>query len=167
MKQVLWDNFFMASEVKSTLAFLKNIPLFDALKTSELVRLERNLHLRRFKKGEIVFSEGDPGAALYIIQEGEIGIYKNYNTNHQLQLTALETQTFFGELALFDESPRSATTVALKETRLLALSKEDLSQFSQKNPLSGFKISMRLGEILSQRLRVANAQIEELQHYEH
>ncbi len=158
----LWDNFFTSDEKKNDIDFLQSIPLFDSLKHSEIVRLERNLHDRNFSKGEEIFFEGEPGAALYIIKEGKVEIYKNYKED-KILLATLGEGTFFGELALFDESPRSATAVATKDTLLLAFSKPSLAQFSEKNPASGFKISMRLGEILSQRLRTANDQIEESQ----
>ena len=156
----LWDNFFTSSEEKNDIDFLQSIPLFDSLKHSEIVRLERILHDRVYNKNEEVFFEGEPGAALYIIKEGKIDIYKNYK-EEKILLASLGEGTFFGELALFDESPRSATAVASKDTVLLAFSKPGLALFSEKNPSTGFKISMRLGEILSQRLRVANAHIEE------
>lgn len=156
----LWDNFFTSSETQNDIDFLKEIPLFDSLKNSELIRLGRILHERSYHKNEEVFFEGEPGAALYIIKEGKIDIYKNY-TEDKILLASLGEGTFFGELALFDESPRSATAVASKETTLLAFSKPALALFSEQNPSTGFKISMRLGEILSQRLRVANEHIEE------
>jgi len=156
----LWDNFFTSGEKKNDIEFLQSIPLFDSLKHSEILRLERSLHDRLYSKNEEVFFEGEPGAALYIIKEGKIDIYKNYK-DEKILLASLGEGTFFGELALFDESPRSATAVATKDTMLLAFSKPSLIQFSEQNPKSGFKISMRLGEILSQRLRVANEHIEE------
>lgn len=156
---VLWDNFFTHESEQSENEFLNDIPLFDSLKKSEIVRLERNLHLRHYKEGETVFSEGEPGAALYIIKKGFINIYKVHE-EEKILLVRLLPGNFFGELALFDESPRSATAIAAKETTLYALSQADLAQFSEKNPSIGFKISMRLGAILSQRLRMANSQIE-------
>ena len=160
----LWDNFFNKNETQGDVEFLQEIPLFDSLKKSEIIRLERNLHTRIYIKDEKIFSEGEPGAALYIIKDGKVDIYKNYQEDNQILLASIESGTFFGELALFDESARSATVVAAKDTTLLALSKPDLATFSQKDPEIGFKISMRLGEILSTRLRVANSQIEELKY---
>lgn len=157
----LWDNFF-AKDVKSTtLDFLKSISLFENLKLGEIARLERTLYTRHYNKDEIVFKENEPGAALYIVKEGKVEIYKNYATSPIL-LATLEKGMFFGELALFDESPRSATVVASKECVLIALSKPDFMLFSAKEPSIGNKIVMRLGHILSSRLRVANEQIEEL-----
>lgn len=159
---LLWDNFFAKSMDESIFTLLKSIPLFDNLKRNELAQLERSMHLRDYNTNEVIFSEGDPGAALYIIKSGEIEIYKNYERD-PIKLVTLSSGMFFGEMALFDESPRSATAIASKKCELLALSEPDLSLFSQKNAKIGLKIITRLGQILSARLRAANEQIE---HYE-
>lgn len=157
----IWDNFFDNNVNHVTIDFLKSISLFENLKSNEIARLERTLHTRYYKKDEIVFKEDEPGAALYIIKEGKVDIYINHETSPIL-LATLEKGMFFGELALFDATPRSATIVASKDTVLIALSKPDFILFSQKEPAIGNKIVMRLGKILSKRLRLANEQIEEL-----
>jgi len=157
----LWDNFFTKNKTDSIVDFLKSISIFEDLKTAEILRLERTLHKRHYTKGEVVFNEGEPGAALYIIKEGEVEITMNYKTD-PIVLTNLSKGMFFGEIALFDETPRSATVVASKECEIIALSKPDFILFSQKEPSIGLKIVMRLGEILSIRLKTSNKQIEEL-----
>lgn len=157
----IWDNFFVKNVNNTTINFLKSINLLDGLKTNELSRLERTLHTRHYKKDEIVFKEDEPGAALYMIKEGQVDIYINYESKPIL-LATLESGMFFGELALFDETPRSATVVASKETTLIALSKPDFMVFAKKEPNIGNKIIMNLGSILSSRLRVANEQIQDL-----
>ncbi|MCW8838941.1 MAG: cyclic nucleotide-binding domain-containing protein [Thiovulaceae bacterium] len=157
----LWDNFFTKSKTDSIVDFLQSISLFEDLKTGEILRLERALHKRHYRKGEVLFNEGEPGAALYIIKDGEVEVVINYESE-PIVLTKLSNGMFFGEIALFDETPRSATVVASKECEIIALSKPDFILFSQKEPSIGFKIVMRLGEILSIRLKTSNKQIEEL-----
>ena len=158
-KHPIWDNFFTKAGNKSIVSFLKSIALFEDLKHHEIVRLERTLHKRYFKKDEVIIREGEPGAAMYVVKEGKVNVFIHYDTQPIL-LTSLETGMFFGELALFDENPRSATIAAEKDTILIALSKADFEVFSQKEPSIGYKIVMRLGSIVSKRLRVANDQIE-------
>jgi len=157
----LWDNFFTKDKTGSIVDFLKSISIFKDLKTNEILRLERTLHKRHYRKGEIIFNEGEPGAALYIIKEGEVDVAINYDSD-PIILTKLSSSMFFGEIALFDETARSATVVASKECEIVALSKPDFILFSQKEPAIGLKIVMRLGEILSLRLKTSNKQIEEL-----
>lgn len=158
---VLWDNFFRKNKTDSLIDFLSSTTLFEDLKKSEISRLERTLHKRNYKKGEVVFNEGEPGAALYIIKSGSVDVLINYDKD-PINLTNLSKGMFFGELAIFDESARSATVVASSECEMIALSKPDFVLFSQKEPFIGFKIVMRLGEILSKRLKKSNKLIEEL-----
>ena len=157
----IWDNFFNENINNVNIDFLKSISLFEHLKSNEVARLERTLHTRNFKKDEIVFKEDEPGAALYIIKEGKVDIFINHDADPIL-LATLDKGMFFGELALFDATPRSATIVASKDSELIALSKPDFILFSEREPAIGNKIVMRLGQILSKRLRIANEQIEEL-----
>ena len=158
----LWDNFFTKDTSNSILDFLKSIDIFSNLKIKEIKRLERTLHTRTYRKDEVIFNEGEPGAALYILKEGEVEIVINYNTSAPILLTKLTSGMFFGEIALFDETARSATVIASKECEMIALSKPDFILFSKKEPAIGFNIVMKLGQILSKRLTTTNKQIEDL-----
>ena len=160
-KNTLWDNFFAKKGSDSIIDFLKTVTLFEDLKVDELVRLERTLYRRHYKKNEIIFNEGDPGAALYILQEGEVNVFINYK-NNPILLTTLSEGMFFGEIALFNEIARSATVIASEDCDIIALAKSDFILFSQKKPSIGLKIVMRLGDILSTRLIHSNKQIEHL-----
>ena len=158
----IWDNFFTKNNRESTVDFLESINLFDDLKPREIKRLERTLHKRVYKTGEVVFNEGDPGAALYILKSGEVDIVIKNTSDNPIYLTKLTSGMFFGEIALFDEIPRSATVIASIESEIIALSKPDFILFSKKEPSIGMKISMKLGEILAARLIATNKQIEEV-----
>jgi len=157
----LWDNFFTKDSADSIVDFLKSITLFEELKTAEISRLERILYTRHYKKGEVIFREGEPGAALYILKEGEVDITINHDEK-PIMLTTLSRGMFFGEMAIFDETPRSATVIASSECEIIALPKPDFILFSEKEPAIGLKIIMSLGRILSIRVTNSNRQIEEL-----
>ena len=161
-RNALWDNLFRKKDAEPLRELLRNIPLFSSLGSYELTRLERIMHERHYKEDEPVFLEGEPGAALYIIKSGTIAIYKNYD-KQAIRLAELGPESFFGEMALFSESPRSATAIAKETCTLLALSKPDLDLFAERNPKIGLKILENLGAIISERLRIANDQIEILQ----
>ena len=152
----LWDNFFQKNSSDTTIDFLKSIDIFSDLKIKEIKRLERTLHKRMYKKGEVIFNEGEPGAALYILREGEVEIIINYTSSSPISITKLSKGMFFGEIALFDESARSATIVASRECEIIALSKPDFILFSKKEPAIGINIVMKLGKILSTRLKASN-----------
>lgn len=158
----LWDNYFTSSTSDSIIDFLKSIDIFSDLKIKEIKRLERTMHERTYKKGEVIFHEGEPGAALYILRDGEVEIIINHASSSPISLTKLTNGMFFGEIALFDEAARSATVIASKESEIIALSKPDFILFSKKEPAIGLNIVMKLGKILSTRLKATNKQIEEL-----
>lgn len=103
---------------------LARVPLFMGLDPEALEGLGRSVRARRFRRGEVVFHQGDPGDALFIIQSGAIKILLPSDTGDEAILTTLQTGDFFGELALLDGAPRSATAVALERSELLVLPRE-------------------------------------------
>jgi CRP-like cAMP-binding protein len=104
-----------------------------------------------YEKGEIVFRQGDPGETMFIIQYGAVEVSRIQN-GHESVLAILEKGSFFGEMALIDNQPRSATVKTLCRSRLLALSKESLLQRIQKDP----DVAQYLLKILIQRIERTN-----------
>ena len=141
---------------------LKKVPFFSQLKKSELLEFKRIFHHRYFKKGEIIFFEGEPGAGMYVIENGKIGIYKNFDDNSKEELAVLQSGEFFGEMALLDESARSATAVALDNTSVLGLFRHDLFNLINRKPKLGNKILLKLAQMLAERLRLSNDELQEV-----
>ena len=141
---------------------LKRVPFFSQLKKSELLEFKRIFHHRYFKKGEIIFFEGEPGAGMYVIENGKIGIYKNFDDNSKEELAVLQSGEFFGEMALLDESARSATAVALDNTSVLGLFRHDLFNLINRKPKLGNKILLKLAQMLAERLRLSNDELQEV-----
>ena len=87
--------------------------------------MERKRDIQTYKKGQVIFKEGDKAECMYDIRWGSVGIYANYGTKEEKLLTKLSTEEFFGEMGLIDDQPRSATAVALeKDTRVEVINKE-------------------------------------------
>jgi len=146
---------------------LKKVPFFSQLKKSELREFKRILHHRYFRKGEIIFYEKEPGVGVYVIESGKIGIYKNFDEDSREELATLQSGEFFGEMALLDESPRSATAVAHENASVLGLFRPDLFNLVNKNPRLGNKILLKLAQMLAERLRLSNNELQEVkQQYE-
>ena len=95
--------------------------------------------------------------ALYVIVSGRVGIEQEKQKG-QARLATLETQAYFGEMTLFENSPRSATAVALQDTLTLRLRREPLIALARQYP----DLSLELIKVLSDRLRQANRRIAEL-----
>jgi CRP/FNR family transcriptional regulator, cyclic AMP receptor protein len=153
----LWSYIFNQNKSSNTLiATLSKQPIFEKLTQKELRFIEKMMHIRQYKKEELIFKQGEPGAALYIIQKGEIKIYLEENDTH---LATILEGHFFGEIALLDNSPRTASASAQKETTLLVISNVDLDVISERNPKLGLKIVRSIGKLLAQRLSFANEQL--------
>ncbi len=107
-------------------------------------------NVESFKKGTVIFKEGETGNCMYDIHYGEVGIYKNYGTPKEKLLSKLLMNRFFGEMALLEDCPRSATAVVMQdETTLEVINAEYMRELFSKNPP---KIEMILS-YLSYRLR--------------
>lgn len=93
------------------------------------------MEVRNYKKGEIIFRQGDDAKTMFTIFWGRVGIFLDYGTEHERLLTELECDGFFGEMGLIDHEPRSATAVSLaKDTRLLELDEASLANIFQEKP---------------------------------
>jgi len=106
--------------------------------------------------GEVLFNEGEKGALMYLIRQGKIKITKGKDEDEKI-LAVLKDGDFFGEMAIIDGSPRSASAVAVEPTSLLVIDEETFRIKIRENPL----IEHVLGT-LAKRLRTANEQIKML-----
>jgi len=130
---------------------LKNIPLFESLEADDLEALAAKLREAKVAAGETVFAQGDEGDAMYLIQDGAIDIVASTG-NKRVVLTSLFKQQYFGELALLDGAPRSATAQATRDTSMLALERDDFIEFIKKRPEAALAIMHEVGE----RIRATN-----------
>lgn len=133
------------------LTLLKNIPLFDDLAEDELQALLTRFEERKHQAGDEVFVAGKEGDTLYLIQEGAVDIHTGEG-KAKTTLASLFHGQIFGELSLFDGSPRSATATTTKDTTLLALERDDFTAFLTSKPSAGIKIMSEL----AQRIRATN-----------
>lgn len=136
---------------------LRGIPLFEQLTEGELSGIERILHERTYAPDEEVFREGEPGIAMYIIESGTVLI--EVGKDHKV-IAELHEGEFFGELALLDESPRSATAAAKANSKIFAFSQPDLFALMERKPHLGLKIVVALARIIGERLKHMNEQLQ-------
>ncbi|MGH9812238.1 MAG: cyclic nucleotide-binding domain-containing protein, partial [Candidatus Acidiferrales bacterium] len=99
------------------------------------------------KDGETLFHAGEPGDALYIVRSGEIELYIKDTAGQRIVLNTARPGDFFGELALLDEGPRTATAAALADSELLVLGRDDLILLFQKNPDAALHMLASLGRM--------------------
>lgn len=90
---------------------------------------------KRYKKGEIIFRQGDESHCMYDIVSGKVGIYADYGTKEEKELTKLGTECFFGQMGMIEGLPRSATAVALEAgTTLNAISPDNFKEYFKTRP---------------------------------
>ncbi len=109
---------------RPVLASLAAIPFFDGLEPAALDRLAASMRSRRFRRGEVIFHVGDPGDALFVIVSGEVKISLPSETGDEAILATLRPGDVFGELALLDGAPRSASASALTPAETVVLPRE-------------------------------------------
>mgnify|MGYP001304246017 CR=1 FL=1 len=139
-------------------ARLLEIPLFQVLAKEEREALASKLQSRRMLKGQQIFLQGDPGDEMFLLLEGRIKICCESLNGREITLTFLDDGGFFGEMALLDGEPRSATAVAESNGQLLVLRRADFQSYLREVP----QASVALLAYLSRLLRRANDKIQDL-----
>jgi len=165
MKNPIWENivYRKKSELSDTMQVLAKVPIFADLDEKEIVEIEKIVHRRKYKKGEPIFRMGDPGLGMYIIVEGSVEIVEELDNEERKHLADLGNGSFFGDLALLDESPRSASAIAKVDCDIIGFFRPDLVDLLYRKPQQGIKILWALARIIGERLRRTNEQLTNLQ----
>jgi CRP/FNR family cyclic AMP-dependent transcriptional regulator len=137
---------------------LRTVPIFSELSAVDCEALAQLASRRRFPKDTVVFFENDEGDSFFMIVSGRIKVTILGDDGREVILTVLGPGDFFGEMALLDDEPRSATAIAIEECELLSLQRSDFESVIANKP----SISLALVRVLTARLRKANHQISTL-----
>ncbi len=151
----VWDNIFRrySKKEESEYDLLLKIPLFSGLSKREINIIQKYLHFREYKTDELIIEEGKPGVGMYIILEGKVQIFFKKS---EKPLAVLGRGDFFGEMALLQEAPRSASAKALDKTKMYGLFQPDLFGLIERKPSLGNKILLHLARMIAERLRFSN-----------
>lgn len=137
---------------------LAQVALFANLDSESLGELSAVVRRRGFRAGEVIFHRDDPGQVLYVIREGKVKITINSPEGHEVVLAVFGPGDYFGELALLDGQPRSASAVALEDVETYALQRSDFIRAVMSHP----RIAVQVMNVLSRRLRQTDTMIEDL-----
>lgn len=141
-----------------SLEVLRVVPLFRQVPEPDLTALAQLVRERRQAKGTMILSQGDRGDTLFLIRAGQVKVSVVAEDGREVILSVLGPGSFFGELALLDDEPRSAHVIAMEDTLLLQLHREDFRNRLKLSP----ELSVSLLRELSQRLRRADDTIASL-----
>jgi CRP/FNR family cyclic AMP-dependent transcriptional regulator len=137
---------------------LRTVPIFSELSDEDITSLARLALRKRYPKDTVVFFENEEGDFFFTILEGRIKVTILGDDGREVILSILGPGDFFGEMALLDNETRSATAIAVEESELLSLHRNDFQSVLNDNK----SITSALIRVLSARLRRANHQISTL-----
>lgn len=138
--------------------FLAGVHVFSRLEPAQLDALAARMRRRAFGRGVIIFHQGMPGQALYVIESGSVRIFSLSEAGQEISVNIYGPGEIFGELSLLDGLPHSASAAAMEPTTVWMLFRDDFRRALEETP------SMAIGiiEVLSARLRQTTSYAEEL-----
>lgn len=141
----------------TTRAVLEHIFMFRGLPERTIDALAELAHRRNFGKDELVFSQGDPGDALYGIASGKIRILTSDDKGHEVFLNLLGPGDTFGEIAMLDGLQRTASAVAIEPSTLVVIGRSQILTHLERDP----NLALQMMKLLCERLRWVSSIIDE------
>jgi CRP-like cAMP-binding protein len=137
---------------------LKTVPLFSSLTDKELESLGKVAFVREYDKNEMIIHKHDEGDTFFSLIGGRVKVVLADDEGKEFIVGILQPNEFFGELALLDGEPRSASVVAIDKTEVLVVRRDDFLRLFTTNP----EMAKKVIAVLGKRLRNANEHIESL-----
>ncbi len=137
-------------------ALIKQAAIFADLDDGEIQHVAEICKEQKFKFGQKIFSEGEPGNRLFIIAEGEVRISRDVPGSGEEALAVLKKGACFGEMSVFDRSERSTDAIANTDCSLLTITRSDFEMLLDFDRDLAFKILWAVVRLLSERLRITN-----------
>jgi CRP-like cAMP-binding protein len=144
------------------LAFLREVRLFKDIAEPELTTLAGSLRECPLKRGQVLFREGEVGEEMFVVLRGSIVISKPVTGRVEQVLARIGPGDFFGEMSLFDRSPRSATIQADSDATLLALDREAMRRLTEQSPRAAAAFFHALVQEFIERLRASGKLVAEV-----
>ena len=158
VKNPFWENIFKKKEKANheIIDILQKIPLFSVLSSRERKKVSLIVYERNYQANEFLFKEGNPGSGMFIIKNGSISIEKTSDAGEIIHLATLSTGDFVGELALLDDSSRSASARCNKKTDVIVFFRQDFFNLIERTPSLGAKVLKALAIMIGERLKITN-----------
>ena len=145
----------MSQVTTQNVDFLATVPLFNGLDRGELEKFAEVTREKSYPKGSVILFEDDPGDSLFVVREGRVKVVLIGEDGREVILGVLGVGEYFGELSLIDDRPRSAHVIAMEDSNLLVLRREDFRNRVESSP----RVAWSLLTELSRRLRRADDKI--------
>jgi CRP/FNR family transcriptional regulator len=145
-----------------TLSFLRSVRLFRNVDDTDLATFAGSLRESPLRRGQVLFREGDHGDEMFLVRAGAIVISKGVTGRVEQVLARMGPGDFFGEMALFDRSPRSATVQADTDVTLLILDRGSLARLTEDSPRAAASFFQSLVHVFIERLRASGDLVAEV-----
>lgn len=159
----LWASIRSDNEnpLQKELSLMAKLPLFENIPQKGLRLIREQCHLRQFKDEEHIFRYNEPGVGMYIILEGSVRIYSNQAIVGEKTISELKAGDFFGELALLEATPRTASAISVGYSRMLGFFRPDLDVLIKRNPRMMNILLQNIARVTGRRLIATNSLLEE------
>jgi CRP/FNR family cyclic AMP-dependent transcriptional regulator len=138
-----------------TVTALRNVTLFSQLRDTDLERLSRDMRTRAYPKKSVIISAHQPVDTFYILLSGQVKVMLIGEDGREVMLTLIKSGDFFGEMTLVDQEPGAATVIAMEDSHLLLLHRDDFRRILNEVP----GVAFGLLRALCTRLRDADSKI--------
>ncbi len=143
------------------ITFLLDTPMFGTLDPSEIQELLPIIEVEEFSAGQTLFTEGDAGDAWYALYRGKVDVIKDVGADKK-EIHPLDAGACFGEIALLDGAPRSATIQAIDDCVVLRFSQSAFEELLDQSHSVAYKLLRHLAVMLARRTRSATERLSEL-----
>ncbi len=162
-EEILIKHVTLERPVPEDILVLRDLTVFKDMSTDQLAVVQPYLKKREFREDDVVFREGDPGDGMYFILSGYVSVLAELSGDERgRRLATFAKGVFFGDMAVLEGEPRSATVRAETGTTTLFLSTDDFAQLTEKEPLVASQMLLGIARELSYRLRTTSAEVRAL-----
>ena len=163
----IWDSIVGRTDRKQVerdiVDVLKRIQIFGGLSNRELRNFARISYQRIYAENETIVIEGQDSAGMYVILDGTVKVTRKVEDGTTITLKTLENGTFFGDVGLLDNAPRTATVTAIRSSRIIGFFRPELLTLIESDPKLASKVIFVLAKVLASRLRFTNQELQKAQ----
>lgn len=141
---------------------IRGSQMLQGLSDEDLQKLAGVCEMRQMGEGTTIFLENMPGEALFLIRKGIVRISRMFAEGDEKTLVVLGPEDIFGEMAIVDGLPRSATARVAENAELISLKKKDFESFCRQNPELALKIVLNIVRVFSKRVREAGDEYRDM-----
>jgi CRP/FNR family cyclic AMP-dependent transcriptional regulator len=142
--------------------FLLGAPMFGDLDPAELSQIVHILQIRFVRPGHVIFRQGQPGDAWYVVFQGSVEVFSEEPDGGERRLAVNGPSACFGEMAILDGSPRSASARAAEASTVFCFPRADFKELLEAGNLSAYKLVYQMAQVLATRQRQTTARLVEM-----